>query len=434
VITPFRIMSSAVTVDRQLDILSHCIHCGLCLPQCPTYSLTGREISSPRGRIQLMKAVSEGKMTLSETFAREMDFCLDCQACESACPAGVQYGQLVEHARAVLFESHHLSPIRRWIQTIIFRRVLPSRTVLRWLGTLVYLYEKSGLRWLGEQLLEVISPSLASRAKLLPSVLTRPSTANFRRASHVYVKQGFRVGFLTGCLMDLFYHKENNDTVELLTSLRFDVVVLEGQSCCGSLPGHYGDIQAARRIAREAMKKFNSANVDVIVMNSAGCGAFMKGYGELFAGTEEEATAREFAMRVQDISEFLMRNVATWPEQTSKLRGKRVTFHDPCHLVHSQRIYDQPRQLIKSISGVTFVELAESTWCCGSAGLYNVIRHEESRKLLQRKLQNIMEAKVDILVTSNHGCMAQLMYGLRSVGSDVRLVHLVTFLREAYGI
>lgn len=380
-----------------------------------------------------MKAVAEEKLEITNTFVDEMDFCLDCQACESACPAGVQYGQLVEHARALIVERGRLSVFRKWIQQLFFRHMLPHAGRMQMAATIIRRYEESGLRWLVENLAEFFFPRLAQRARLLPSVSARHSLTDFSDMPKVHKDQRRRLGLLAGCLMNVFYHRENVDTVRLLVGLGFDVVVPPGQGCCGSLPGHYGDIETARMLALNNMKAFNEADVDLLVMNSAGCGAFMKDYGTLFEGTPYHEEARKFSERVLDLSELLVRQQIDWPRPTSAFVGKRVTFHDPCHLVHTQRIFREPRQLIRAVEGVQFVELPESTWCCGSAGLYNVIRPNDSGKLLERKLNNLRKTDAHILITSNHGCMAQLAYGVRMQGLPIRLMHIATFLREAYG-
>ncbi len=381
-----------------------------------------------------MKAISEGEMQFTSIFIEEMDFCLDCQACETACPAGVTYGHLVESARAEIFRNGKLNPIRKWLQRIVFRKLLPNRRNLLFFGRAIRFYERTGLRWLVERLLHVFLPSLGSVSQMLPSASREYSSNFLQQRIQPLGKSYYQVGFLTGCMMDLFYSQENVDTIELLKAVGCEVVIPQAQTCCGSLQKHYGDLETARELARQNIRAFDGLELDAIVMNSAGCGAFMKEYGKLLADSPDEEKARRLSGKIKDISEFLTEVRLPERKANSTMSGKRVTYHDPCHLVHTQKIHSQPRELIRSVPDIEYVELPESTWCCGSAGIYNVIQHEDSKKLLERKLANISKTKADILVTGNPGCMAQLAYGLRSAGSNVRLLHLATFLREAYGI
>ncbi|MBI2618683.1 MAG: (Fe-S)-binding protein [Ignavibacteriales bacterium] len=416
------------------DAIINCIHCGLCLPHCPTYVVTGLESSSPRGRIRLIKSVADGDLPMTKKFAEEMDFCLDCQACETACPAGVKYGSLVEAARAQIFQQGHEPWIRSLNKRIFLSWFFRQPSRLHVLARILRLVERSGLQSFLQrvgvvglfssalQKAQGLSPPISSRfsSEMLPEVLTPPGSV--RR----------RVGFLTGCIMDVAYADVNMDTVDLLLKSGCEVVTPRGQGCCGSVQAHNGDPVTARLLAKENILVFERQDLDAIVMNSAGCGAYMKEYGHVFQGDSEwSERAAGVARRVKDITEFLDEIGFQPSEQSPYVRGKRVTYHDACHLVHTQKISEQPRRLLKSIRGLEYVELPEASWCCGSAGIYNVTRYDDSMKFLRRKIEHIKEARPDVIVTGNPGCMVQIQHGLREAGIKAELVHTATFLRRA---
>ena len=421
------------------QIITSCMHCGLCLPTCPTYSLTGLEKSSPRGRIRLIKSVAEGELAITRGFVDEMNFCLDCQACETACPAGVKYGSLVEAARAQIFAHKHESLLSRTIKNIFMGWFFAARERFHLLAKFLRFYQRSGIKWVLEKsrLLRLIAPKLAKLQPLTPAISTTFSSIALSEVMPAYGEANHRVGFLTGCIMDVAYADVNIDTVELLREHGCDVVIPKQVSCCGSLHAHNGDMGRAREFARTIIKAFQSSEVETIVMNSAGCGAFMKEYGHLF---HDDPVMREAAATIsgktEDLTEFLLaigfrgsrENRETTP---SAFRGKRITYHDACHLVHTQKVMNQPRTLLQSIPGLDYAELPESTWCCGSAGIYNIVRYEDSMKLLERKVEKIREIAPDIVVTGNPGCMVQIAHGLRTKGLSVELMHTATFLRKA---
>jgi glycolate oxidase iron-sulfur subunit len=417
------------------DILGQCIHCGLCLPHCPTYALTGLERSSPRGRIRLMKSVAEGEMPISEGFREEMEFCLDCQACETACPAGVQYGRLVEEARHTVHKHESPYSLRRLIQDSVFRHILPQRRNLRAIASLLRFYDQSGLRWFVEEsgLLRNVFPSLHSVAQLSPNVSGSFSSHSLPERISPQGVPKYRVAFLVGCLMDAFYSQENIDTVELLLAAGCEVIVPVEQTCCGSLQAHYGDKEHAEKLAAVNSRVFAQHEYDAFVVNSAGCGAFLKNYAHLLKESELAAEASLLSKKTMDIAEFLVA-ISFDPSEVNDhpFVGKRVTYHDACHLAHAQKITRQPRELIRSVPGIDYVELPESLWCCGSAGIYNIVRNEDSMKLLDRKMLNIEKISPDIVVTGNPGCLAQLNYGIRRNNSNVEVIHTATFLRRIY--
>lgn len=420
------------------DILVNCMHCGLCLPHCPTFALTGNERSSPRGRIRLMKAVADGQLPMSRTFIDEMDFCLDCQACETACPAGVRYGSLVETARFEIAEAGHEGILRRLAKGLLLRWALVRRSRLHVIARLIRFFDRSGLRSALRQsgLLRLISAKLESIEGLTPPISPVFSSLELPRTVPAKGKRRFKVGFLTGCVMDVSFAEINHDTVEVLRHHGCEVVTPPSQECCGSLHAHNGERATARLLAERNLQAFMQEDLDYVIMNSSGCGAFMKEYAHLFENDPSlKDTARQFSAKVKDITEFLTETGFHPSAKASPfLSGKTVTYHDACHLVHTQKISGQPRQLIAATPGIVFREFPESTWCCGSAGIYNITRHEDSMQLLERKIRNVVSVNPEIVVTGNPGCMIQIQHGLRSHGKDIALMHTSTFLRHACAI
>ncbi len=380
-----------------------------------------------------MKAVEHGEIGLSDAFIDEMHFCLDCRACESACPAGVRYASLVEAARAKIDAATRTGAIKRFTRWLLLRKILGTNGGLRVARRLVFLLQKSGLisflQW--TRFPSLISQRLQRSVDLLPDANNKSYRTTLSKKAEVHTRQTTRVGLLSGCIMDAIFADVNADTISLLEYHGCKVEIPKGQACCGALQAHSGDIVAARRLAAQNVRAFGG--VDVVVMNSAGCGAFMKQYGELLAENEEMAQlASEVAAKVKDLSESLVDiGLDVKRTSTSFLSGKRVTYHDACHLVHAQKVFDQPRQLIRSIPNLEYVELPESTWCCGSAGLYNITHYQTADELLKRKLKNIRDIRADVVVTSNPGCLLQLRLGLERKGVQTELLHLATFLRRA---
>lgn len=415
------------------DFIRQCIHCGMCLPACPTYSLTLREISSPRGRIRMMKNVADGKMPLSETFMHEMFFCLDCRACETACPAGVHYGALVEAARAQVQETRKQNGTASRLQAILLRQIFTRPSWVRGLARVLRWLQHSGLfdlaiklqlpRLFGRRLLELapLTPYIEKKFTFerLPEII--PSNDILRH----------RVGLLAGCVQDVAFASVNEDTAEVLRRHGCEVVVPRAQVCCGSLHAHSGDSATARMLAQTNMHIFDAMGVDAVIVNAAGCGAFMKSYSHLFANDPKMMDgADKFSRQVKDLSEFLveigfarLRPLGVW---------RRTTYHDACHLAHGQKIVRPPRALVRAVVGDNYTELPEADWCCGSAGIYNVTHLETAMQLLDRKMENLRKTGAYCCVTANPGCMIQLQYGARRVGVEVEVLHLATLLRRAY--
>jgi len=406
---------------QQLDysILQQCIHCGLCLPTCPTYDATKHETSSPRGRIALMRAVADGKLAAnSAQFADEMYFCLGCLACETACPAGVDYARMLEYSRAEVGSRGKL--LLRWL----FAK--PSR--LRTVAKLLRFDQRIGLT---RALRPLMPRQLRELHALQPKICDKFSfDLIFEHESPVTCHQSpkYRVGMLTGCVQDVAYADVNRDTVDVLLANCCEVVTPRTQVCCGSLMGHNGELALARKFARQNLDAFNLGELDAIIVNSAGCGSFMKRYRHLLP---DDPRAKLWDAKVHDIHEWLAKIGIQSPRAVAGPTTK-VAYHEACHLVHGQKIAQPPRELLRAIPGVELVELTEATWCCGSAGIYNITQPEMSMALLERKMKHIAATGAQVVATGNPGCIGQLRYGAKRISLNVEVLHPVTLLARAY--
>lgn len=406
------------------DILSQCIHCGMCLAVCPTYELTKFERSSPRGRIKLIKSIAEGVIPLSNIFVDEMNFCLDCQACETACPAGVKYGVMVEAARAEIDNSSYGSCLTKFIKKTILKYIVAIPQNLKAASRLLYFYQQSFLPKLFKR---ILPHKLAEIDSLAPRVSKSFSDSFIEEITEPVREKKIDVAFLYGCLMNVMFADINKNTVELLSKNGCKVFTPKEQFCCGSLQAHNGDPETAKELAKKNLKAFGKYNYEYIVSNSAGCGAFMKEYKDIFNDDEElKDIAEKFSKKVKDLSEFFSEVIPLKLED----KNDKVTYHDACHLVHTQKVASQPRKIINSINGIDYVELNEASWCCGSAGIYNITRFNDSMKILDRKIKNIKETGAEKVITSNPGCITQLEYGLKKNNLDVKVEHLAGFLNE----
>jgi len=411
------------------EILSSCIHCGMCLQTCPTYNLTFDEVSSPRGRIRLIKYVAEGKLPLTEKFAYEMNFCLDCQACETACPAGVKYGSLVEAARVHVEHSEYVSPLSRLIKKIAFRKILPNFNLLKFLSKVLRFYQKSFIRKPFESVLKIISKRLYEINKLSPEISDFFSDEIFPEVVPARGEKKFIVLFPVGCLMNVMFSDVNKDTIELLSKLGCEVIIPKKQTCCGSLPAHNGDLDQARKLARATIESFSNYKFDFIISNSAGCGAFMKEYGHILKDDKDYSIkAKEFSAKVKDIMEFIYHNFDLSNFETQN--EIEITYHEACHLVHTQKISEEPKQVLKQIKGLRLVPLNEATMCCGSAGIYNIVNYDSSMQILERKMNNIKLTNAKVVLTGNPGCLGQIRYGTEKFNVKTEVIHPVTLLNR----
>ena len=412
------------------DVLVKCIHCGLCLAACPTYTLTQFERSSPRGRIKLINAAAKGEIQIAGAFAYEMNFCLDCQACETACPAGVKYGSMVEAARVVANDSKLDSISARAVKNISMKIVTSTR-LLRIASRLLYFYQSSGLqRFLHSSgLFKLLFSRLSEIERLSPKVSKKFSSKTIPAISLPEGKVKHTVAIHTGCLMDVMFAEINNDTVDVLSMCGCEVFNPVGQVCCGSLPGHNGDFDSARKLAKKNIEVYEKLNYDYLIVNSSGCGAFMKEYASLLKDDPAYSKRAEvFSSKIKDILEFV--NAELGEIKFNPLREK-ITYHDACHHVHTQKIFNEPRNVLRAIPGLEMKELEESTWCCGSAGVYNITHYNDSMKILERKMNNIKNAGADFVLAANHGCMAQLKYGADKFKIDIRILHPVSLIKKA---
>jgi glycolate oxidase iron-sulfur subunit len=410
-------MASAVrdAVAPDLDEIRKCVHCGICLPQCPTYRVLGEEMDSPRGRIYLMRAAAEGRIGLSETFQRHLDLCLGCRACETACPSGVRFGSLLEATRAQLAREGP-APRRRLLQALVFA-LLPEPSRLGVALAAFKVYQRSGLRALVRAVGVLrLFPRLAAMDALVEDV---PASVPLPELFPARGRLVGRVGLLTGCVQRHLYPGVNRDTARLLSLAGFEVVVPRPQGCCGALELHAGRVDAYARRARALAAAF-PGDLDFIVTNAAGCGAAMKEYGHAMPDVAG------FAGRVRDVTELLVD--AALPLGRLELTA---TYHDACHLAHGQRLRGEPRRLLRRIPGLTLVELPDADLCCGSAGVYNLLEPELARDLRDRKVTRIAETGARVVVAANPGCLLQIAAGCRNRGLDVTLVHPVELLARA---
>ena len=414
------------------DVLIQCMHCGMCLATCPTYELTKLERSSPRGRIKLIKSVAEGKLELSNLFAEEMNFCLDCQACETACPAGVQYGKMVESARVVIEHSNiGSSKINKVIKKFLLNFVVAQHSRLKFLARFLYFYQNSGMRKAVIKILSIspFAQKLIEIESLTPKISKVFSSESLEEKTLPENSAKYKITFLTGCIMDVAFSDINFDTVEVLQKNQCEIITPKAQVCCGSLHAHNGEIEKAKELAKKNLDVFSEFDYDFLISNSAGCGAFMKEYVHLFADDPQYSQkAKLFSNRVKDISEFLA-NIE--PNTQMHPLEEAVTYHDACHLCHSQKVMEEPRKVLQQIPGLNFVPLEESTWCCGSAGIYNVTRHEDADKILERKMKNLKETGADIVVAGNPGCIGQLKYGIEKYGLKMEVLHTVSLVKKS---
>jgi glycolate oxidase iron-sulfur subunit len=412
-------------------LIDKCVHCGFCLPTCPTYVLWGEEMDSPRGRIYLMKAGLEGRAEMNASFVQHFDRCLGCLACVTACPSGVQYAPLIEKSR-VQIERRYQRPE----QDRLFRQLLmslipyPSRLRVLMAPLLVlnpFMGRSGGL-----------SPRIASifpaRLKALLSVTPRVSLSGLvgRVAARTEAigAERLKVALLEGCVQRIAFANVNEATVRVLAAEGCRVEAPRAQGCCGALPLHAGYIEQARELARHNIEVFEAAGVDLIVTNAAGCGSAMKEYGELFEGDSQWAErGKAFSRKVRDVSQLLF-ELGEPRAVRRPIRG-RVVYHDACHLAHGQGIRSEPRALLQGIPGLELLSPAESDICCGSAGIYNLVQPEPAAELGRRKARHIAALSPDMIATGNPGCTLQIAAAGRELGYDWPIVHPIELLDDS---
>jgi glycolate oxidase iron-sulfur subunit len=408
-------------------LIDDCVHCGFCLPACPTYVLWGEEMDSPRGRIYMMKKSTQGEAPLDQRFRLHMDNCLGCMACMTACPSGVQYDKLIEDTRAQVERN-----IPRPIADTLFRKLLfatfPYANRLRLLALPMLLYQRSGLQRLirATGVLRLLPKRMAAMESLLPQV---PANLFQHLPTHVAATSAprRRVGMLSGCVQQVFFQHVNEATARVLAAEGCEVFIPPSQPCCGALMVHSGLEDQAAHLARQMIAAFESANVDTVVINAAGCGSTMKEYGHILRDDPVwAARAAAFSAKCKDISEILCDLPAQAPRHPLPMR---VAYHDACHLRHAQAIHEQPRRLLSTIPGLEVVEVEEASLCCGSAGVYNLLNPEPASQLGDRKVEKLLATKAEAVISANPGCLLQLMSGLRRRGlQTMPTFHMVELL------
>ncbi|PLR97836.1 (Fe-S)-binding protein [Bacillus sp. T33-2] len=418
------------------DELLNCMRCGFCLPTCPTYIESGyQETHSPRGRIALMKAVVDGLIEPDEDFERSLELCLGCRACEPVCPSGVNYGHLLEDARDIVNQNKRHSLPVKLVRKAVFKGLFPHQNRMRNLTGLIGFYQRSGLQKVARNIgvMHLLPESLAAMEKVLPEVPTMKEMKN--RPEHLpsVGKQTARVAFFSGCLMDTMFLESNNATMKLLQLAGCEIVIPKGQVCCGALHGHSGEKDDAKALARRNIQAFEDLNVDFIITNAGGCGAFLIDYDYLLKDDPEwKDRAVAFTEKMKDISEILA--ALKFHEKVNlELPHQIISYQDSCHLRNVMKTSLAPRLLLQAIAGIEYREMKEADRCCGSAGIYNIVETEMSMKILDHKMSQVKETRAATIVTANPGCLLQMKLGIEREGlaSKVRAVHIVDLLLAA---
>jgi glycolate oxidase iron-sulfur subunit len=434
------------------------MHCGMCLPTCPTYDETKLEKHSPRGRIALMRAIADGELEVTKAFGEEMYYCLGCLACTTACPANVDYPKLFETARAEVERQGVLdTPKRTFIRTAVLRGLFTRPRLLRLVGRALWLWQASGLQSLARRsgLLNLLPDSLRRLEPQSPVILPRFSHELIRPVETPFLPQkpSRRVALLTGCVQDLAFADINRATADVLLANGCEVHTPPVQPCCGSLLAHNGDLDSARALARRQLDLFNPDDFDAVISNAGGCGSHLKTYGHLLHDDPAYAArAAAWDKKLKDIHEYLVAinfrrplpPPGTPSSRSASPPSVPVTYHESCHLCHGQKISAQPRAILRALPGVELRECAEAQWCCGSAGIYNITQPDTAARLQERKIGHVLATGAGIVATANPGCHLQLENGLRAacptaapssspaIPSPPRVAHPIVLLAEAY--
>ncbi|MFT9486902.1 (Fe-S)-binding protein [Tepidibacillus infernus] len=422
--------------DLRYDLTNACVQCGYCLPVCPTYLTMEKETHSPRGRINLVKMVAEGKIKDINQIREPLELCVGCRACETACPTGVQYERILDSAKKVLEKHKTYKPSVRIIRNILFKHVFPKQKVMVSLGNLIWLYQKTGLQKMAHttKIIDLLPYHLGEYERTLPIL---PSNHNRKKEStlkNTSQKPKIKVAFFQGCIMQGIYQRINHYTVELMKLANIEVVIPENQTCCGALHAHSGGHEQAIALAKQNIDVFEKLDIDYIVNNAGGCGAALIEYDQLLTDDPDYAEkAKRFVAKVRDISQVL---VEASPLPLKKQVNEIVTYQRSCHMTNVQKIKEEPLELIKQIPGLKLVEMKRPNMCCGSGGIYNLIHYEESMKILNLKMDTVKETHASTIITTNPGCLIQMQKGVIDQGlqQKVRVVHLVELLAESSGI
>jgi glycolate dehydrogenase iron-sulfur subunit len=407
----------------QRELIDDCVHCGFCLPGCPTYQNWGEEMDSPRGRIDLMRGLRTGKMPMTPTVAAHFDRCLGCMACVTACPSGVRYDILIEETRAYVEQKYQRGFWDRLHRGMIFQ-LFPYPQRLRVMAAFLLVYVWSGLRWLVRHsgLLKLFPPRLRQLEALQPAVTPHNVFVRLPERVPAQGEKRMTVGMVAGCVQRIFHPGVNEATLRVLAAEGCEMLVPRGQGCCGALSMHAGREHESLEFARDLIERFSKEPVEVVLINAAGCGSHLKDYARLFPNDER---AKAFAAKVRDVNEFLAALPPRAPRHPLKAR---IAVHDPCHLAHAQRIKAQPRALLGAIPGVTLVEVPDGDQCCGSAGIYNLVQPASAEQIGQRKVDNVLSTRADLLASANPGCTLQIQKILRERGHHLPAAHPIEIL------
>ncbi|TMB12227.1 MAG: 4Fe-4S dicluster domain-containing protein [Deltaproteobacteria bacterium] len=407
----------------QRELIDDCVHCGFCLPHCPTYLNWGEEMDSPRGRIDLMRGLRTGQMPMTPTVVAHFDRCLGCMACVTACPSGVRYDVLIEETRAYVERKYRRGFWDRLHRWMIFQ-VFPYPRRLRAMAAFLLVYVWTGMRWLVRHtgVLKLVPSRMRQLEELQPPVTLRSVFSQLPARVPAAGERRMRVALVAGCVQRIFNPGVNDATIRVLAAEGCDVIVPAGQGCCGALSMHAGREEESLRFARDLIERFSREPVDAVVINAAGCGSHLKDYARLFP---DDARAREFAAKVRDVNELLAALPPRAPRRPLQLR---VAMHDACHLVHAQRIKAQPRKLLGAIPGLTLVEVPDSEQCCGSAGIYNLVQPQSAEQIGQRKVDNVLSTRAELLASANPGCTLQIQKILRERGKRLPAAHPIEIL------
>jgi glycolate oxidase iron-sulfur subunit len=410
-------------------LYSTCIHCGLCLEQCPTYRVLGLEADSPRGRIYQILQVDQGNLAIADSFVTHIDRCLGCLACQTACPSGVNYGHIVERARAEIEQNYRRTLLAGLARRYTYKKLLTNFRVLAFWAKLLRFYQRSGLQKMVRESGVLKSLGLEKVEALSPQIDDCFSFDDLGKTFPAEGEQRARVAFLIGCVASVSFAELNRATIRVLQKNGVTVYAPPQQSCCGALHAHAGFRDDARDLARKNIDAMLAENVDAVITNAAGCGSMMKEYGDLLAQDPAYATnAKAFVAKTRDVNEFLAGLGLRSPRQKIEAR---VTYQDPCHLAHAQKIRSAPRELLRAI-GAELIELPHSDQCCGSAGTYNVVQNELSMNILEAKMEDVSSTDAEIIATANVGCMLQLRAGVAQRNLKRRVVHVIELLDEAF--
>lgn len=426
----------ALREELLYDKTNKCVQCGYCLPVCPTYTTFGKETHSPRGRINLVKMVGEGRISDLSVLEEPFDLCLGCRACETACPTGVEYGAILEATRAAIVRRKRFTVPVRLLRKAMLKKVFPSRKLMNLAGHSMWLYEKSGLQTALRRsgVAEKLPYNLGAFEAIVPRAVSPGERGS--AAAHVRSRKEkkYTVAFFTGCIMDAMFHRINRLSIQLLAEAGCDVLVVPNQTCCGALHAHTGEMEEARGLAKRNIEAFEASQADFVVNNAGGCGAMLVEYGHLLA--EDDAwreRAAAFSAKSRDISQIL---AECGVPQLAPRANERVTYQRSCHMTNVQKVTREPVELIKAIPGIQYIEMEQAEMCCGSAGIYNIVHYDASMQILDEKMKQAKKTDASVIITTNPGCLLQMKLGVEREGlsGSVRVLHLVEYLAEAAGI